>query len=132
MARWAHADLLDGGCGYIKANCDKIIAAAAYTSGDTYATVTGGTNLLAEITMTKGSGTDFVLSGAAGADRVVTTLAKNDTSANNTGTVTHFVFLDAANSKVLLATPESSGQSITSGNQVNFPALTYTSKQPTA
>jgi hypothetical protein len=36
------------------------------------------------------------------------------------------------NSKVLWVTEETSGQTITSGNPVNFPSLVYTAKQPVA
>ena len=64
MAKWANSTLLRGGLDYMKNNVDKIVAVAAYTAGDSYATVTGGSNVLAEITTTS---TDFTVAGSAGA-----------------------------------------------------------------
>ena len=130
MAKWAHADVLDNGIAYIKTNCDKVAAILAYTSGDSYATVTGGSNILAEITTTS---TDFTLAGAAGEARTCTLgTGLQDATANATGNPTHFAFLDTATSKVLYVTEETSAISLTSGvGPVTFPALVYTSNQPT-
>ena len=126
MARWAHADTLDGSLNVIKTNCNKLAVVAAYSAGDSYATVTGGSNILAEVTMASG---DFTL-GTSGSDRTLTTASgKQDASANNSGTSNTFVFLDTVNSKVLGATVESSAQSVTAGNPVNFPQIVLTSKQ---
>lgn len=103
-------------------------AILAYTSGDSYATVTGGANIIAEATMT---GTDFTL-GSSGNNRTLTTAAgKQDASANNGGNPTHIAFLDVANSKVLWVTDETGSDTVTAGNPVNFPSLVYTSNQPT-
>lgn len=125
MAKWAHADVLDNGPNYIKSNCNKMCVLSAYAAGDSYATVNG--NIRAEVAMTS---TDFTL-GTSGSDRTLTTAAgKQDTSANNTGTVNHIAFVDTVNSKVLWVTDETSGQTITLGNPVNFPSLVYTAKQP--
>ncbi len=99
MAKFAHADVLDNGIAYIKTNCTKMAVVASYTFGDSYATVTGGSNILAEATMTS---TDFTLATATN-DRTLTTAAgKSDSSANNTGTASHIVFLDVSNTIVLL------------------------------
>jgi streptogramin lyase len=130
MAKWAHADVLDNGPNFIKTNCNSWVCVATYAAGDSYATVTGGSNILAQVAMT---GTDFT-NGASGSDRTLTVASgKSDASANNTGAATHLVFLDTSNSKVLWATEETSGQTITSGNPVNFPSgIVYTAKQPVA
>jgi hypothetical protein len=75
---------------------------------------------------------DFTFA-SAGSDRTLTTAAgKSDASANDTGAASHIAFVDTANSKVLWVTEETSGQTITSGNPVNFPSLVYTAKQPVA
>lgn len=129
MAKFAHADVLDNGPNYIKANCNKIAVVSSYTFGATYATVSAA--ILAEVTVTS---TDFTLS-SSGNDRLLTTAAgKQDASANATGgsATNHIVFLDTTNSKVLWATEETTGQVITAGNPVTFPSLTYTAKQLTA
>jgi len=129
MAKFANSLVLDQGPNYIKTNCTKMAVVAAYTFGDSYATVTGGSNILAEATMASG---DFTLATATN-DRTLTTAAgKSDSSANNTGTASHLVFLDVTGTAVLWVTEETSGQTITSGNVVNFPSLVYTAKQPTA
>ena len=127
MAKWAHADVLDNGPAYIKTNCDKVCVVSAYTAGDSYATVTAA--ILAEAALTS---TDFTLA-SSGSDRTLTTAAgKQDTSANASGTASHFAFVDTANSKVLWVTEETSGQTIVLGNPVAFPSLVYTAKQPVA
>lgn len=127
MAKYAHPDVLDNGTNYIKTNCNKMAVIDAYTFGDTYATVNG--NILAEAAMTT---TDFTL-GTATNDRTLTSASgKSDASANASGTASHIAFLDTVNSKVLWVTEETSGQSVTPGNPVNFPSLVYTSKQPVA
>ena len=127
MTKWAHADVLDNGPAYIKANCNKVCVVSAYTAGDSYATVTAA--ILAEATLTS---TDFTLA-SSGNDRTLTTATgKQDTSANVTGAASHIAFVDTVNSKVLWVTEETSGQTITSGNPVTFPSLVYTAKQPVA
>lgn len=127
MAKWAHADVLDNGLAYIKSNCDKMAVVSAYTPGDSYATVNAA--ILAEATMASG---DFTL-GTSGSDRTLTTASgKQDASANATGAAVQIVFVDTVASKVLWATEETSGQTVTTGNPVNFPVLVYTNKQPTA
>lgn len=127
MAKWAHADVLDNGINYIKTNCNKVAVISAYTAGDSYTTVSG--NILAEATMASG---DFTL-GTSGSNRTLTTASgKQDTSANASGTASHFAFVDTANSKVLWVTEETSGQTIVLGNPVTFPSLVYTAKQPVA
>jgi len=126
MAKYAHPDVLDQGINFIKTNCNKIAVISAYTFGDSYSTVNAA--ILAEATMTS---TDFTL-GTSGNDRTLTSATgKSDTSANATGAASHIAFVDTANSKVLWVTEETSSQVITAGNQVNFPSLVYTSKQPT-
>lgn len=129
MAKYAHPDVLDQGPNFIKSNCNKIAVISSYTFGASYATVNSA--ILAEAAMTS---TDFTL-GSSGNDRTLTTASgKSDASANATGgsASNHIAFLDTVNSKVLWVTEETSGQVITAGNQVNFPSLVYTAKQPVA
>ena len=38
MARWVHADTLDGSLNVIKNNCTKLAVVAVYSAGDSYAT----------------------------------------------------------------------------------------------
>jgi hypothetical protein len=128
MTKWVHADVLDNGLNYIKTNCNKLAAISAYTANDSYSTVNAA--ILAEATM---SSADFTL-GSSGSNRTLTTASgKSDSSANATGggANTHLAFVDTVNSKVLWVTEETSDQTITSGNPVNFPSLVYTANQPT-
>ena len=128
MTKWVHADVLDNGIAYIKANCNKMALVSAYSAGDSYATVNAA--IVADVVMASG---DFTIA-ASGNNRTLTTAAgKSDTAANVTGggAGNHIAFLDTVNSKVLWVTNETSGQSITVGNPVSFPSLVYTVNQPT-
>jgi hypothetical protein len=125
-AKFAHSDVLDGGLLAIKNGATKMLLVSAYTFGDSYATV--NTNTVASVTM---AATDFTIS-SSGNNRVLTTATKSATASGSIGGTPdlQFVFTDGA-SRVLWVTDETSNQAIASGNTVNFPALTYTSNQPT-
>lgn len=127
MAKYAHADVLDNGLNQIKNNAIRMLLLKAYSAADSYATVTG--NAICTITMT---GTDYTLSGADNAPRVLTVGAKSGTASAGSGATPnlHIAFTDNV-SKVLWVTDETSDQVVTSGNTINFPSLTYTSNQPT-
>ncbi len=127
MAKYAHADVLDGGLNAIKNGATRMHLLKAYTFADSYATVTS--NIIASVIMASG---DYALSGADGAARVLTVVAKSGTASANSGATPdlHIAFTDNV-SKVLMVTDETSNQEVTSGNTVNFPSLTYTSEQPT-
>jgi hypothetical protein len=127
MTKWAHSDVLDGGLNAIRNNATRMILIKAYTAGDSYATVVA--NAVCTVTMASG---DYTLSGSANNPRVCTTGAKSSTASANSGATPdlHIAFTDNV-SKVLWVTDETSDQVVTSGNTVNFPALTFTSNQPT-
>lgn len=127
MAKYVHADVLDGGLNAIKNGAIRMLLLKAYSAADSYATVTG--NAICTVTMASG---DYTLSGADNAPRVCTTATKSGTASANSGATPnlHIAFTDNS-SKVLWVTDETSDQVVTSGNTVNFPALTYTSSQPT-
>ncbi len=129
MAKYSHADFLDGGFTYFKANVNSMRLLKAYTAGDTYATV-NATNTICSVAVATG---DFPLTGADIAARVMTSATKSATASASSGAAPnlHIAFVDTVASKVLWVTDETSDQVITSGNTVNFPALTYTSGQPT-
>jgi hypothetical protein len=126
MAKYAHADVLDGGLNAIKNSATRMLLLKAYAAGDSYATVTG--NAICTIAMVSG---DYTLSGADNAPRVLTVAAKSGTASASSGASPnlHIAFTDNA-SKVLWVTDETSDQVVTSGNTINFPSLTYTSSQP--
>ena len=131
MTTYAHADVLDNGPKYIKDNCNKVILLSAYTN--VYATANGA-NKVAEATLVTG---DFALAGADGAARVLTATLTGKSGGNaaqgvDPGTGMHVAFVDTVASKVLYVTTESSDQTITSGNPVQFNSNpTYTASQPT-
>lgn len=132
MTRYAHADVLDNGPAYIKANCNKVILTDAYSA--TYATVNGSAKV-AEAALVTG---DFALAGADSAARVLTASISGKAGGNAAiavadGTNMHIAFVDTTTSKVLYVTEESSNQPITLGNPVAFATSpTYTAGQPTA
>lgn len=127
MAKYAHADVLDGGPDYFMANVTKIVILSSYTLADNYTTV-NVTNNVGEVASTSG---DYSLSGGDGAARVMTTTAKNGVTAtaNAPGTPDlHVAYLSG--SQVLLVTDELTNQAIVSGNDYNIPSTTYTLPQP--
>lgn len=127
MAKFAHADFLDGGLAYLKANATKMLLVKAYAFGDSYATLTG--NKLAEVTVTSA---DYTLSSSGNNRQVALPTGKSATASASSvaGDNLHIAFTDGA-SKVLYVTDETSDQVVTALNTVNFPSLTYTSNQPT-
>lgn len=128
MASYAHADVLDNGPAYLKANAVRAILISAYTAGDSYATVLAAA--LCTITI---SSADFgALAGADAAPRTLSFLGKSGTASGSSATPNlHLAFTDGA-SKVLFVTNETSDQAITSGNPVTLPAISplYTASQP--
>lgn len=132
MTAWAHADVLDNGPAYIKANCNAVVLISAYTPGDTY-TAVYTTNKVAEAAM---AGTDFT-HGSSGSDRTLTAVTSGKSGTAGATTTTEdlrLAFVDTVGSKVLWVTEETTNQAITSGNTVNFPATgpVYTVQQPTS
>lgn len=132
MSRYSHTDVLDNGPAYLKANCNKVILTSAYTTS--YATA-NSTAKVAEAALVTG---DFAIAGADGAARVLTATLTGKSGGNALqsladGTNMHLAFVDTATSKVLFVTEESSDQSITSGNPIQFNSNpTITVAQPTA
>jgi hypothetical protein len=126
MAKYAHADVLDGGLNAIKNSATRMLLLKAYAPGDSYATVTS--NAICTIAMVSG---DYTLSGADNAPRVLAVAAKSGVASASSGASPnlHIAFTDNV-SKVLWVTDETSDQVVTSGNTINFPSLTYTSSQP--
>jgi hypothetical protein len=129
MAKYAHADLLDGGLDYLVANADKMILLKTYADADNY-TAVNTTNNICEVAMTSG---DFALGGADNADRTCTSATKSATASDDSGGAPslHIAFVDSGASKVLLVTDETTDAVVTTGNTVNFPAVVYTAFQPT-
>lgn len=128
MARFEHADVMDNGLAYLKANCNKMALISGYTVGDSYATVNAA--ILAEAAMTSA---DIVIA-ASGNNRTATVAGKTDSSANASGggANSHVALLDTTNSKVLYVTEEDAAQSIVSGNPVSIAGFVITRTQPVA
>lgn len=129
MAKWSSPEFLDGGATAFKAAVNKMVLLKAYAANDSYATVSG--NIIASAAVVAG---DFALSGAAGANRVMTTPSgKSATASAGSGASPnlHIAFIDDVGSKVHWVTDEMSDQVVTAGNPINFPQLTYTFEQPT-
>lgn len=128
VPRHAHPDLIDNGCAYLKATAARILLVSAYTKNDSYTTVLA--NRLAEATI---SSADFGALSSSGDDRVCPFNGKAGATATATvaaGSDLAFAFV-AADNRVLYVTDETTNMAVTSGNTINFPALSYTSKYPT-
>lgn len=124
MAKWVHSDVLDGGLNAIKNGATKMILVKNYTTGDSYATVTG--NAVATVTMTAA---DYTIT-ASGNNRVLTTGAKSATATAAGGAGDHHVAFTDGASKVLWVTDETGEVAVNINDTVNFPAIPYTSQQP--
>lgn len=128
MPYFAHADVLENGPAYVKANATKIMLVSTYAFGDSYATVVA--NKISEAAVTSANWTW----SASGNDRVLTStdnLTGSVAEASADGTTTQYVVLDATNSKVLYSTEEGSDQPITSGNPVTLNSVVIKATQPT-
>lgn len=131
MAKYLNVDVLDNGPAYLRANAVRVLLISSYTMGDSYATVLS--RVIATATI---AAADFgALAGADAANRTMSFLGKSGATASASfagGANLHFAFTDGA-AKVFAVTDETSDQAITSGNTVNFPAISplFTAKQPT-
>lgn len=128
MPYFAHADVLENGPSYVKANATKIMLVSTYAFGDSYATVVA--NKISEAAVTSANWTW----SASGNDRVLTStdnLTGSVAAASAAGPSNHYAVVDAANSKVLYVTEEGSDQPITSGNPVTLKSVVIKATQPT-
>lgn len=127
MAYFAHADVLENGPAYVKANATKIMLISAYTFGDSFATVNAAK--LSEAAVTTANWTW----SASGNDRVLTStdnLTGSVAAASAAGPSNHYAVVDAAASKVLYVTEEGSDQPITSGNPITLKSVVIKATQP--
>jgi hypothetical protein len=128
MAYFAHADVLENGPAYVKANATKILLVSTYTFGDSYATVVANTISEAAVTTANWAWT------TSGNDRVLTStdnLTGSAAAAGADGTTVQYVVVDATNSKVLYSTEEGSDQPITAGNPITLKSVVIKATQPT-
>ena len=128
MAFYAHADVLENGPAYVKANATKIMLVSTYAFGDSYATVVA--NKLSEASVTSANWTW----SASGNDRVLTStdnITGSVAAASAAGPSNHYAVVDATGSKVLYVTEEGSDQPITSGNPVTLKSVVIKATQPT-
>jgi hypothetical protein len=114
MAKWAHADTLDGGPSYIKTYCDKVIVCS--TQPTTYAEATS-TYALADVTVDTN---DFTLAAYSTTGRMCTFAAQSDVTVDASGTAAHLAFVDVSETKLLYVTTVTS-QVLTAGNTVDIP-----------
>ena len=126
MAKWVHADVLDGGLLAIKNGAIREILIKAYAAGDSYATVLA--NALATQVITSA---DLVIS-SSGNNRLITSAAKSPIASADSGPAPdlHIAFTNGVD-KVLWVTDETTDQLVYTGNTEALPSLVYTSNQPT-
>ena len=127
MAKYVNSSVLDGGLLAIKTGASRMLLLSNYTAGMSYSTVIS--NVVATVNMLT---TDYSISGADNAPRILTTAMKAATAtvAAPVGNDLHIAFTDGT-SNVLWVTDEITNQAIIVGNTINFPAITYTAAQPT-
>lgn len=127
MAKWVDSSVLDNGLNQIKNNATRMLLLNTYSAGQSYATITGGSNVLATVVMT---GTDFTLGNGASNSRTLTTGTKSVTATTASSTPDLHVAFTNGTDTVYWVTDETTNQSIGVGNTVNFPAIVYTNNQP--
>ncbi len=128
MPYFAHADVLENGPAYVKANATKIMLVSTYAFGDSYATVVA--NKLSEAAVTTANWTW----SASDNDRVLIStdnLTGSVAAASAAGPSNHYAVVDATASKVLYVTEEGSDQPITSGNPITLRSVVIKATQPT-
>lgn len=130
MAKWASTTFLDGGPNYLKANGVWMRLLKTYATGDSHATIV--TNTVCKRALTTGSYTQST-TGTYNR-KIVTSTGSATATSSTTGASPNLhlaITTTTGTAAVLWVTDETSNQPITSGNTVNFPALTYTTLRPT-
>lgn len=131
MPRYAHPDRLDGGPNYLIANVNKIVVLKNFSIADTFNTVNVTNNILEVAT----TGSEFTITGANGAARVVTTPAKNAVTATaDSGAITamHVAFVDTVNSRIIEVYPANGVNQIDNLKKYDIPSFTITEPQSVA
>ena len=99
MAKYTNDGAYDAALAYIETNSERLVALAAYTLGDSYATVTGGSNILATVAV---DGSDFTGPADGTSGRKLTVAAQPTITITNSGTATHVALLkDSATAAVV-------------------------------
>jgi hypothetical protein len=124
MAKFAHADVLDGGPLVVKNSTTKMLLIKAYAFGDSLATVIG--NKVSEVAM---AATDLIIT-SSGNNRVLTVAAKSAAAAAIGGAGDHHIALVDA-TRVLLVTDETGEAAVAVSDTTTFPTWVYTAPQPT-
>ena len=133
MAKWLNDNIFDNGLNYIETTLiggGKTITMhviKAYTSGDSYATVTG--NTVANYAMGAG---DFVVEAHTTGRKLTEMMPKVDsiTGSSGAGPDLHIALVNTTDNAVLAVTDESSNQVIVSGNPVSIPTWAIRFPQP--
>lgn len=125
MAKFAHADVLDGGLLAVKNNAIRLVLLKAYSFGDSYATMQG--NKVSEVVVAPGD----LLITSSGNNRILTVAAKSAAAAAIGGAGDHHIALHDNVNRVLLVTDETGEAAVAVNDTTNFPAWIYTAPQPT-
>ena len=129
--KYAHPDVLDGGLLAIKNNAVRLLLVKNYTAGDSYATVTG--NAVASVTLTSA---DFTIGNGANGSRTITLAAGKTATATGAALAAgngqdHEFALTDGSARVLCMLDETGESANQINDTITFPALVYTSNQPT-
>lgn len=118
--------VLDAKLDLIIDNCDEMHLLDTYIAGDNYATVIAaslGSVAIGAINWTKADHT------GNGRKATLDLLSANATATAAAGD-RHIALVDTVGSVVYHVTDETTNQAITSGNQINFPAIEIRENQP--
>lgn len=123
MAVFTNDGAYDAALAYIETNAERLVALASYNPGDSYATVTGGSNILATVAI---DGTDFTGPADGTSGRKLTVAAQSAVIITASGTASHVAIIkDSATSAVLHVRAVSPTLALVDNdaNTVSFPAF---------
>ena len=133
MKLW-HNDIFDNGFNAAKINANKMVlckaAPASYNDANNLDTDVPAGSKVAEVVMASG---DYTIQDRVGGGREMVVALKNSVTALDNSLVTddlHVALLDTVNLKLMVLTDETSDQTITTGNPVNFPSWTTGNPDP--
>lgn len=123
MTLYVHPDVHDSGLTIVQTASERLVLLSADPAGN-YASVAAAT--LAEVAVVDA---DFVIANGDTSGRKITVGAKS-TSVDVEGDPVIAAVVDDTNSRILLATDETTVQTLYAGNTVNIPSFAYESRDP--
>ena len=125
MSRFLHPNVHDKGLEWIPTVVDRMLA----VTGDpgSYADIGTTAITVAEVPL---SAVDFTIAAGDVSGRKITSAAKPDQSVTASGDPAHILWVDDTAQIIVLKTDETAPQILAAGLTLNWPAVTYESRDP--